>query len=176
MKRYILLALISLTLLAGPAFAVPASPPQQAKEKSEAERFIKAVSRIKSTQIDYAYISTNMFKSMFGLFGGSIVVDGLEEVFASPMNLRRLVTTGDVGYRILSTAMQPFMQEEEEVMGMELMSLNREDGALSAIYGDTKNLLVVNDDGGGELTVVFIVGLTYNDFIKMTEGGVNFDF
>ena len=25
------------------------------------------------------------------------------------------------------TAMQPFMQEEEEVMGMELMSLNRED-------------------------------------------------
>ena len=60
-------------------------------------------------------------------------------------------------------------------MGMELMALNREDGTLRVIYSDSASLLVINDNGD-ELAVVFIAGLSYENFIMMSDGGFDFNF
>jgi hypothetical protein len=89
--------------------------------------------------------------------------------------MRRFATTGSKGYKLLHDALYGFLQENESVMGMELMALNREDGTLRVIYSDSASLLVINDDGD-ELAVVFIAGLSYENFIMMSDGGFDFDF
>ena len=143
---------------------------QPDKEKSEVEKFIQRVSRIKSAEIDYAYISTNMFKRMFAMVEKNIEVDN---IFGSIKSVRRFETTGKEGYTTLTTALQPFLQEEEQVMGMELMALNREDGELSVIYSDKKSLLVIGDYNDETLNVVFIVGLSYETFIQFSPDSLN---
>ena len=137
MKRYILLTLLALVFHTGALFAQSAQP----REKSEVEIFMQQVAKgTKSNEIDYAYISTSMFKQLISqLF--SVIDDearsemGLDKIFGSTMYMRRFISTGEEGYRILSKAMQPFLEEEEAVMGMELSALNRQDGAVSIIYG-----------------------------------------
>ena len=89
--------------------------------------------------------------------------------------MRRFATTGSEGYKLLHNALYGFLQENESVMGMELMALNREDGILRVIYSDSACLLVINDDGD-ELAVVFIAGLSYENFIMMSDGGFDFNF
>ncbi len=170
MKRNILIAFVLLFFSMGALSAVP-----QTVEKSEVEKFIREASRIKSKEIDYAYISTNMFKQVFGMIDGNVSINGIGGLMAGIKSLRSFVTTGSEGYRLLSRVLQPFLQGDDTVMGMELMALNREDGMLSVIYSDKKNLLVVNDEGN-EMSVVFIVGLSYDSFIKMTESGIKLGF
>ena len=166
MKRYILLVITMLLTL----LPLHAQHKQPDKEKSEVEKFIQRVSRIKSAEIDYAYISTNMFKRMFAMVEKNIEVDN---IFGSIKSVRRFETTGKEGYTTLTTALQPFLQEEEQVMGMELMALNREDGELSVIYSDNKSLLVIGDYNDETLNVVFIVGLSYEAFIKISPDSLN---
>ncbi len=147
---------------------------QAAKEKSEAELLIKQAARIKSPQINYAYISFGMLKQMLSpmIERNSVVT----EFFGSIKSLRRFFTTGPEGKKKLAAVMQPFMQEEEEVMGMELMTINREDGMMSAIYAGGDNILVVNDSGEC-LSVVFLVGLSYDGFNVIFGGNfVDVDF
>lgn len=169
MKRNILLVItILLTLL-----PLHAQHKQPDKEKSEVEKFIQRVSRIKSAEIDYAYISTNMFKRMFAMVEKHIEGIEVDNIFGSIKSVRRFETTGKEGYTTLTTALQPFLQEEELVMGMELMALNREDGELSVIYSDKKSLLVIGDDNDETLNVVFIVGLSYETFIKISPDSLN---
>ena len=60
MKRKLFIAL-TLILVALGAWA---TPPQQ-PEKSEGERFVQGLAKIKSDEISYAYISANMFKQLF---------------------------------------------------------------------------------------------------------------
>ena len=68
------------------------------------------------------------------------------------------------------------MQEDENVMGMELMTINREDGMMSVIYAGSDNILLINDSGEC-LSVVYVVGLTYNAFEQIFKGDViDFDF
>ena len=74
---------------------------------------------------------------------------------------------------VMQQILQPFLQEEEQVMGMELMALNREDGELSVIYSDNKSLLVIGDHNDETLNVVFIVGLSYEAFIKILPDSLN---
>ena len=89
--------------------------------------------------------------------------------------MRQITATGPEGYKHLSQAMDIFLQEEESVMGMKLMALNREDGTMTAIYGDSNSTLVINDEGD-ELSVVFIAGLSYDSFKTLGENGMEIGF
>jgi len=176
MKRYILLALTALVLHTGTLFAQSTQP----REKSEVEVFMQQVAKgSKSSEIDYAYISTSMFKQLISqLF--SMINDeartemGIDKIFGSAMYMRRFSSTGEEGYKILSKAMRPFLEEEEEVMGMELSALNRQDGVVSIIYGNSKNVLVINDYADADnLTAVFIAGMSYDAFMELDGSGID---
>lgn len=175
MRQYILTIIMSLILTSASVFASGTGNLPQAKEKSEVEKFMHNLARIKSKQINYAYISTSMFRQMFNLFANDAELKDIQNLLASIQNMRRFVTTGATGYDLLSKAIQPFTQIEESVMGMKLMALNRENGNLSIIYSNSDSVLVINDDENNELTIVFIVGLTYELFKIMNEEGLDFN-
>ena len=179
MKRYILLTLTALVLHMGTLFAQSAQP----REKSEVEVFMQQVAKgAKSSEIDYAYISTSMFKQLlsqlFTTINEGIEIHGpVEKIFGSTMYMRRFISTGEEGYKILSKAMRPFLEEEEEVMGMELSALNRQDGVVSIIYGNSKNVLVINDYADADnLTAVFIAGMSYEAFMELDGSGIDLGF
>ena len=179
MKRYILLALTALVLHMGTLFAQSTQP----REKSEVEVFMQQVAKgSKSSEIDYAYISTSMFKQLlsqlFTTINEGIEIHGpVEKIFGSTMYMRRFISTGEEGYKILSKAMRPFLEEEEEVMGMELSALNRQDGVVSIIYGNSKNVLVINDYSDADnLTAVFIAGMSYEAFMELDKSGIDLGF
>ena len=179
MKRYILLTLTALVLHTGTLFAQSAQP----REKSEVEVFMQQVAKgSKSSEIDYAYISTSMFKQLlsqlFTTINEGIEIHGpVEKFFGSTMYMRRFISTGEEGYKILSKAMRPFLEEEEEVMGMELSALNRQDGVVSIIYGNSKNVLVINDYADADnLTAVFIAGMSYDAFMELDGSGIDLGF
>ena len=169
MKRYILTTLFALVLFVGPAFATGYRP--QNDGKSEVETYIKKVAKIKSDEIDYAYISSSMFRQMFNMLGADGELNDIPLQLTSIRSMRQFTATGPEGYKQLSQAMDIFLQEEESVMGMKLMALNREDGTMTAIYGDSNSTLVINDEGD-ELSVVFIAGLAYDSFKALGENGI----
>ena len=173
MKRYILSAMMSLLLFAGSAFATGHIP--QNDGKSEAEMYIKRVAQIKSDEIDYAYISSSMFRQMFKMLGADGELNAIPLQLTSIRSMRQFTATGPEGYKQLSQVMDIFLQEEESVMGMKLMALNREDGTMTAIYGDSSSTLVINDEGD-ELSVVFIAGLSYDSFKTLGENGMEIGF
>ena len=173
MKRYILTTLFALVLFASSAFATGHIP--QNDGKSEAEMYIKKVAKIKSGEIDYAYISSSMFRQMFKMLGADGELNDIPLPLTSIRSMRQFTATGPEGYKQLSQAMDIFLQEEESVMGMKLMALNREDGTMTAIYGDSGNTLVINDEGD-ELSVVFIAGLSYDSFKTLGENGMEIGF
>ena len=167
-KLFIILTLISVAL------STWAMPPQQ-PEKSEAERFVQNLAKIKSDEISYAYISANMFKQLF------IRIDLSEEeqesisFMKSLKSLRRFFTSGKQGYDVVKAALQPFLQENEEVLGMTLMASNRDGGGMAAIYSGQGNTLVVTDYGNNEtITVVFVAGLSYEAFMEFNDLGIDF--
>ena len=179
MKRYILLTLTALVLHTGTLFAQSAQP----REKSEVEVFMQQVAKgAKSSEIAYAYISTSMFKQLISQLFSMIndearTVMGIDKIFGSAMYMRRFISTGEEGYKILSKAMRPFLEEEEEVMGMELSALNRQDGVVSIIYGNSKNVLVINDYADADnLTAVFIAGMSYEAFMELDKSGLDLGF
>ena len=173
MKRYILTTLFALVLFAASAFATGHIP--QNDGKSEAEMYIKKVAKIKSGEIDYAYISSSMFRQMFKMLGADGELNAIPLQLTSIRSMRQFTATGPEGYKQLSQAMDIFLQEEENVMGMKLMALNREDGTMTAIYGDSNSTLVINDEGD-ELSVVFIAGLSYDSFKALGENGIEIGF
>lgn len=179
MKRYILLTLTALVLHTGTLFAQSAQP----REKSEVEVFMQQVAKgSKSSEIDYAYISTSMFKQLisqlFSMINDEVRTEmGIDKIFGSAMYMRRFISTGEEGYKLLSNAMRPFLEEEEEVMGMELSALNRQDGVVSIIYGNSKNVLVINDYADADnLTAVFIAGMSYEAFMELDKSGLDLGF
>ena len=173
MKRYILTTLFALVLFTGSVFAAGQVP--QSDGKSEAETYIKKVAKIKSDEIDYAYISSSMFRQMFNMLGADGELNDIPLQLTSIRSMRQFTATGPEGYKQLSQVMDIFLQEEESVMGMKLMALNREDGTMTAIYGDSNSTLVINDEGD-ELTVVFIAGLPYDSFKALGENGMEIGF
>ena len=61
MKRYILLTLMALVFHTGALFAQSSQP----REKSEVEIYMQQMAKeLRSNEIDYAYISTSMFRQM----------------------------------------------------------------------------------------------------------------
>ena len=179
MKRYIVLTLMLLTLHAGTLLAQSAQP----REKSEVEVYMQQVAKgAKSDEIDYAYISASMFKQLLSQLLSIVNEEsksamGLDRIFGSAMYMRRFISTGEEGYKILSNAMRPFLEEEEEVMGMELSALNRQDGVVSIIYGNAQNVLVINDNAECDnLTVVFMAGMSYEAFMELDGSGIDLGF
>lgn len=171
MKQYILFFFLLFALATG----VPGqSSAQTTKRKSDVEMLIRRASKIKSSQISYAYISLNMIKQLLNPVLSEEPM--LKEMFGNMKSLRRFFTTGPEGEKLLATVLEPFMQEDENVMGMELMTINREDGMMSVIYAGSDNILLINDSGEC-LSVVYVVGLTYNAFEQIFKGDViDFDF
>jgi hypothetical protein len=175
MKRYILLTLTALVLHTGSLFAQSAQP----REKSEAEIFMQQMAKeVKSNEIDYAYISTSMFRQLLSQALSIVDSDikealGVDNILSSVMYMRRFMSTGREGYELLHKAMQPFLEEEEELMGMQLNSFNRADGRLSIVYSDQKNVLVINEQEGDEdyFMVIFVSGVSYENFMKVTGNG-----
>lgn len=175
MKRYILLTLTMLVLYTGTLFAQSAQP----REKSEVEIFMQQVAKeVKSNEIDYAYISTSMFRQLLSQALSIVDSDikealGVDNILSSVMYMRRFMSTGSEGYELLHKAMQPFLEEEEELMGMQLNSFNRADGGLSIVYSDPKNVLIINEQEGDEdyFMVVFVSGVSYENFMKVTANG-----
>ena len=180
MKRYFLFIVMSLVLHTGVALAQVA----QSREKSKVEVYMQQVAKgARSNEIDYAYISTGMFKQLLSQLL-SIVDDeakteiGLDKMFGSTMYMRRFISTGEEGYRMLSTMLRPFLVgEEEDCMGMQLCALNRLDGVVSIIYGNSEDVLVINDNAeANNLTAVFIAGMSYEAFMKMDESVMDLGF
>ena len=175
MKRYILLTLTMLVLYTGNLFAQSAQP----REKSEVEIFMQQVAKeVKSNEIDYAYISTSMFRQLLSQALSIVDSDikeklGVDNILSSVMYMRRFMSTGREGYELLHKAMQPFLEEEEELMGMQLNSFNRADGGLSIVYSDPKNVLIINEQEGDEdnFMVIFVSGVSYENFMKVTANG-----
>jgi hypothetical protein len=175
MKRYILLTLTALVLHTGSLFAQSAQP----REKSEAEIFMQQMAKeVKSNEIDYAYISTSMFRQLLSQALSIVDSDikealGVDNILSSVMYMRRFMSTGREGYELLHKAMRPFLEEEEELMGMQLNSFNRADGGLSIVYSDQKNVLVINEQEGDEdyFMVIFVSGVSYENFMKVTGNG-----
>lgn len=180
MKRNILILFIFLFFLSG-VWAHPVTPPQK-QEKSKIEQFMQGVSRIKSNEIDYAYISTSMFKQMFSMLDGDVTISmagkaqSIGNVFSSIKSLRRFMTTGHNGYKKMTEALKPFLNGSDTVMGMELMAENRVDEEYMVIYSDSRNVLMIQDDGDYNMSVVFIVGLPYAAFLEMMDEGMDFGF
>ena len=145
------------------------APPQQT-DKSEAERFVQSLAKIKSDEISYAYISANMFKQLFVKTDIDEKVQESIPFIKSLKSLRRFITDGKQGYEIMKTALQPLLQEKEEVLGMTLMASNRDGGGMVAIYSGHENTLVVTDYGNDEtITVVFVAGLSYDSFLEFDD-------
>ena len=162
-KLFIILMLLFATLGAW------ATPPQQ-PDKSEAERFVQNLAKIKSDEISYAYISANMFKQLFVKTDIDEKVQESIPFIKSLKSLRRFITNGKQGYEIMKTALQPLLQEKEEVLGMTLMASNRDGGGMVAIYSGHENTLVVTDYGNDEtITVVFVAGLSYDSFLEFDD-------
>ena len=174
MKRYILLTLMTLVLHTGALFAQSTQP----REKSEAEVFMQQMAKeLRSNEIDYAYISTSMFRQMLSQ-ALSIVDDdikealGVDNILGSVMYMRRFMSTDRESYKALRTAMQSFLEEEEEWMGMQLSSFNRADGELSIVYSDSKNVLIINEiEDADYFIVIFVSGISYENFMKVTANG-----
>ena len=179
MKRYILFTLMAFMLHTGTLFAQSAQP----REKSEVEIFMQQVTKAtsKSKEIDYAYVSTSMFKQLLSPLLSKVDDEAkaemkIDNIIGSAMYMRRYFSTGSIeGYELLSAAMHPFwgfLEEKDVVMGMELCALNRRDGVVSIIYGNAESVLVINDNSKDlSYSIVFVAGMSYDSFIKMNVLG-----
>lgn len=172
MKKIILMGLLFLAIATG---ATAQQATGAAKQKSEVEQFIRSVAKIKSSEIDYAYISFNTLRSLFAPLVEMIDCEETVEIFSSIKSMRRFSSTGRSGHKQLASVMEPFTSEEDTVMGMEIMSYTRSDGLTSVIYCDDNSVLVVNDDGSS-IVVVFVSGLSRNSLKKLIDGAFDVNF
>ena len=172
MKKIILISLLFLAIATG---AMAQQSSGAAKQKSEVEQFIRSVTKIKSPEIDYAYISFNTLRSLFAPLVEMIDCDETAEIFSSIKSMRRFSSNGRNGHKLLASVMEPFTSEEDTVMGMDIMSYTRSEGLTSVIYSDNNNVLVVNDDGSS-IVVVFVSGLSHNSLKKLIDGAFDLNF
>lgn len=147
------------------AWASPMEPKKQNGGKSDVEQLVKTISKIESSEIDYTYVSTSMLQKMIQMLPGA------KEIFVSLKNVRSIETAGDDGYRKVKKMIEPFLNEDEEVMGLSLQALERSGGEINVCYGNDDYLLMVEDDGEATLFIVLIKGLSFDMFKKMQEVG-----
>lgn len=117
----------------------------------------------------------NMLKSLF-----SMMLDGGDKELAKAMKrlkyIRKYGSSDSEGYLKLKKEMQPFLSNKDKVMGMELVVVNKEGAEATTIYSSKDGLLIITDENGATLTVVFIAGLSMDVFNAMLENGIELDF
>lgn len=164
----------ALLLTFAAATTAPAAS-RDSKSNSKVEKFVQGLARDYSSHVEYSYISMNMLKSLFALGFG----EGDKEMAKSLKRLkyiRQFSSSDSEGYKKLKKEMQPFLSNDEEVMGMELMVTNKDDADTTTIYSSKDGLLIITDENGTTLTVVFIAGLSMDIFNVMMENGFELDF
>lgn len=151
-------------LISTAAMASPQVPQAQHDGKNNVEQLIKTISKIESSEIDYTYVSTAMISKMFKMLPDIGELYGLK-------NVRAIETTGLDGYIKVKKMIEPFLNEDEEVMGLSLQALERNGGKLNVCYANNDYLLMVNDDGEITLSITLLKGLSFDMFKKMQENG-----
>ena len=173
MKRLITIFFALLLMFAAATTAPAAS--RDSNSNSKVERFVQGLARDYSSHVEYSYISMNMLKSLF-----SMMLDGGDKELAKAMKrlkyIRKYGSSDSEGYQKLKKEMQPFLSNEDKVMGMELVVVNKEGAEATTIYSSKDGLLIITDENGATLTVVFIAGLSMDVFNAMLENGIELNF
>ena len=178
MKRLIAIFFALLLTFAAATTAPAAS--RDSKSKSKVEKFVQGLARDYSSHVEYSYISMNMLKSLFSLMLDEDNLDKDDKEMAKALKslryIRKYSSSDSEGYKKLKKEMQPFLSNDDEVMGMELMATNKEGTETTTIYSSKDGLLIITDENGTTLTVVFIAGLSMDIFNVMMENGFELDF
>ena len=178
MKRLIAI-LFALLLTFGAATTAPAAS-RDSKSNSKVEKFVQGLARDYSSHVEYSYISMNMLKSLFSLMLDEDNLDKDDKEMAKALKslryIRKYSSSDSEGYKKLKKEMQPFLSNDDEVMGMELVAANKEGMETTTIYSSKDGLLIITDENGTTLTVVFIAGLSMDIFNVMMENGFELDF
>ena len=173
MKRLITIFFALLLMFAAATTAPAAS--RDSNSNSKVERFVQGLARDYSSHVEYSYISMNMLRSLF-----SMMLDGGDKELAKAMKrlkyIRKYGSSDSDGYLKLKKEMQPFLSNKDKVMGMELVVVNKEGAEATTIYSSKDGLLIITDENGTTLTVVFIAGLSMDVFNAMQENGLELDF
>ena len=172
MKRLTTIFFALLLMFAAATTATAAS--RDSKTKSKVEKFIQGLARDYSSHVEYSYISMNMLKNIFAI----VLADGDKEIAKALKNLRyirKYSSSDSEGYKKLKKELQPFLSNDDEVMGMELVVVNKENQTLTTTYGNKDGLLIITDESGTTLTVVFIAGLSMDIFNTLLENGMDFE-
>ena len=173
MKRLITISLALLLTFAAATTAPAAS--RDSKSKSKVEKFVQSLARDYSSHVEYTYISTSMLKSLFAL----VFSEGDKETAKSLKRMkyiRQFCSSDSEGYKKLKKELQPFLSNDDEVMGMELVVVNKEKKRLTTTYSNKDGLLIITDENETTLTVVFIAGLSMDVFNVMMENGFELNF
>ena len=163
----------ALLLTFAAATTAPAAS-RDSKSKSKVEKFVQGLARDYSSHVEYSYISMNMLKSIFAI----VLADGDKEAAKALKNLRyirKYNSSDSEGYKRLKKELQPFLSNDDEVMGMELVVANKENQTLTTTYSNKDGLLIITDESGTTLTVVFIAGLSMDIFNTLLENGMDFE-
>ena len=164
----------ALLLTFAAATTAPAAS-RDSKSNSKVEKFVQGLARDYSSHVEYSYISMNMLKSLFALGLG----EGDKEMAKSLKRLkyiRQFSSCDSEGYKKLKKEMQPFLSNDDKVMGMELVAANKEGTETTTIYSSKEGLLIITDENDTTLTVVFIAVLSMDIFNVMMENGFELDF
>ena len=163
----------ALLLTFAAATTAPAAS-RDSKSKSKVEKFVQGLARDYSSHVEYSYISMNMLKSIF-----AIVLTDCDKETAKALKslryIRKYNSSDSEGYKRLKKELQPFLSNDDEVMGMELVVVNKENQTLTTTYSNKDGLLIITDESGTTLTVVFIAGLSMDIFNTLLENGMDFE-
>lgn len=156
---------------------VPAIPgtsqKEQKKNKSEVEVLLNKISRMKSNEINYTYVSSSMIGKMLNATGIDIPL--IEEIVTSLKNVRNISTNGRQGYKIVMDAIKPFLQEDDEVMGLELISYSCDGKTTTTLYGGDEQLLVIDYDSGTSVSITLFSGDFYKLYLKLIDSGIKIE-
>ena len=177
MKRLIAIFLTLLLMFVAATTASAAS--RDSKSKSKVEKFVQSLARDYSSHVEYSYISMNMLKSLFSIMLDEDNLDKDDKEMAKALKtlkyIRKYSSCDSEGYKKLKKEIQPFLSNDDEVMGMELMATNKEGTETTTIYSSKDGLLIITDENSTTLTVVFIAGLSMDIFNTMLENGMDFE-
>ena len=178
MKRLITISLALMLTFAAATTAPAAS--RDSKSKSKVEKYVQSLARDYSSHVEYSYISMNMLKSLFSLMLNEDNLDEDDKEMAKALKslryIRKYNSSDSEGYKKLKKELQPFLSNDDEVMGMELVVVNKEKKKHTTTYSNKDGLLIITDENETTLTVVFIAGLSMDVFNVMMENGFELNF
>ena len=164
----------ALLLMFAAATTAPAAS-RDGNSNSKVERFVQGLARDYSSHVEYSYISMNMLRSLFSMMLGEDDRE-MAKTMKRLKYIRKYSSSDGDGYKKLKKEMQPFLSNDDKVMGMELVAANKEGTETTTIYSSKDGLLIITDESGATLTVVFIAGLSMEVFNVMLENGFELDF